>query len=111
MKTTDPARLNRVYRLRDLPQFVGLRRTVIAGMIKSDDFPKEGRVNEKVSPSACDTGAECNDGVRNDPHYCSEIQNRKVLLWLVSSQPGGAAAMTERELNLCKPMGGFHAQT
>ena len=35
MKQTEPNRLNRMYRLRDLPQFVGLQRTVIAEMIKA----------------------------------------------------------------------------
>ena len=33
-------RLNRVYRLRELPQFVGLRRTQIAELIKGGHFPK-----------------------------------------------------------------------
>ena len=32
--------LNRMYRLRDLPQFVGLRRTQIAVLIKTGEFPK-----------------------------------------------------------------------
>jgi prophage regulatory protein len=32
--------LNRVYRLRDLPQFVGLRRTQIGELIKAGEFPK-----------------------------------------------------------------------
>ena len=45
MKTTTPNQLNRVYRLRELPQFVGLRRTVIAGMVKSGDFPKPIKLN------------------------------------------------------------------
>jgi prophage regulatory protein len=33
-------RLNRLYRLRDLPQFVGLRRTQISELIKAGQFPK-----------------------------------------------------------------------
>ena len=37
---TDPNRLNRMYRLRDLPQFVGLRRTQICELIKAGEFPK-----------------------------------------------------------------------
>lgn len=37
---TDPNRLNRMFRLRDLPQFVGLRRTQIAELIKAGEFPK-----------------------------------------------------------------------
>jgi prophage regulatory protein len=37
---TDPNRLNRMFRLRDLPQFVGLRRTQIGELIKSGEFPK-----------------------------------------------------------------------
>lgn len=36
---TEP-HLNRMYRLRDLPQFVGLRRTQIAELIKTGEFPK-----------------------------------------------------------------------
>jgi predicted DNA-binding transcriptional regulator AlpA len=32
--------LNRMYRLRDLPQFVGLRRTQIIVLIKAGKFPK-----------------------------------------------------------------------
>ena len=48
-KTTLPAargdaarsdRLNRLYRLRDLPQFVGLRRTQISELVKAGQFPK-----------------------------------------------------------------------
>ena len=37
---TDTHRLNRMFRLRDLPQFVGLRRTQIGELIKSGQFPK-----------------------------------------------------------------------
>ena len=37
---TEPNRLNRMYRLRDLPQFVGLRRTQIGELIKAGEFPK-----------------------------------------------------------------------
>jgi len=37
---TDPNHLNRMYRLRDLPQFVGLRRTQISELIKTGEFPK-----------------------------------------------------------------------
>ena len=37
---TEPNRLNRMYRIRDLPQFVGLRRTQIAELIKLGQFPK-----------------------------------------------------------------------
>lgn len=33
-------RLNKMYRLRELPQFVGLRRTVIGELIKAGQFPK-----------------------------------------------------------------------
>jgi prophage regulatory protein len=33
-------RLHRLYRLKDLPQFVGLRRTQIAELIKDGKFPK-----------------------------------------------------------------------
>jgi prophage regulatory protein len=36
----DPTRLNRLYRLRDLPEFAGLRRTQIGELIKSGEFPK-----------------------------------------------------------------------
>ncbi len=32
--------LNRMYRLRDLPQFVGLRRTQISELIKLGKFPR-----------------------------------------------------------------------
>ena len=32
--------LNRMYRLRDRPQFVGLRRTQIGELIKDGQFPK-----------------------------------------------------------------------
>jgi prophage regulatory protein len=37
---TEPNRLNRMYRLRDLPQFVGLRRTQIGELIKAGQFPE-----------------------------------------------------------------------
>ena len=37
---TEPNRLNRMYRLRELPQFVGLRRTQIGELIKAGQFPK-----------------------------------------------------------------------
>lgn len=37
---TEPNCLNRMYRLRDLPQFVGLRRTQIAELIKNGQFPR-----------------------------------------------------------------------
>jgi prophage regulatory protein len=37
---TDNQSLNRVYRLAELPKFVGLRRTQIAEMIKAGAFPK-----------------------------------------------------------------------
>ena len=46
MKQTEPNRLNRMYRLRDLPQFVGLQRTVIAEMIKAGEFPRPIKLNE-----------------------------------------------------------------
>jgi prophage regulatory protein len=36
----DPSPLNRMFRLRDLPQFVGLRRTQIGELIKTGEFPK-----------------------------------------------------------------------
>jgi predicted DNA-binding transcriptional regulator AlpA len=45
MQATTPNQLTRVFRLRDLPPFVGLRRTVIAGMVKSGDFPAPIRLN------------------------------------------------------------------
>lgn len=32
--------LNRLYRLRDLPQFVGLRKTQIAGLVRTGKFPR-----------------------------------------------------------------------
>jgi prophage regulatory protein len=32
--------LSRMYRLRDLPQFVGLRRTQLSAQIKAGKFPK-----------------------------------------------------------------------
>ena len=37
---TDSHRLNRMFRLRDLPAFVGLRRTQIGELIKTGEFPK-----------------------------------------------------------------------
>ncbi|MBR1216200.1 AlpA family phage regulatory protein [Bradyrhizobium sp. JYMT SZCCT0180] len=37
---TQTYRLNRLFRLRDLPEFVGLRRTQIGELIKSGDFPQ-----------------------------------------------------------------------
>lgn len=37
---TEPNRLNRMYRLCDLPQFVGLRRTQISELIRRGEFPK-----------------------------------------------------------------------
>jgi prophage regulatory protein len=37
---SEPHRLNRMYRLRDLPQFVGLRRTQIGELIKLGKFPR-----------------------------------------------------------------------
>jgi prophage regulatory protein len=40
MDMTEPNRLNRMYRLRELPQFVGLRRTQIGDLIKAGQFPK-----------------------------------------------------------------------
>jgi prophage regulatory protein len=36
----EPTQLNRMFRLRDLPQFVGLRRTQIGELIKAGQFPK-----------------------------------------------------------------------
>jgi prophage regulatory protein len=36
----DTNQLNRMYRLRDLPQFVGLRRTQIGELIKAGAFPR-----------------------------------------------------------------------
>jgi len=54
MTTTDTAtanvpapRLQRVIRLRDLPDFVGLRRTAIEGMIAEGKFPKPIRLSER----------------------------------------------------------------
>ena len=37
---TDSHRLNRMFRLRDLPEFVGLRRTQIGELIKTGEFPE-----------------------------------------------------------------------
>lgn len=37
---TDSHRLNRLFRPRDLPEFVGLRRTQIGELIKTGEFPK-----------------------------------------------------------------------
>ena len=37
---THSNRLNRMFRLRDLPEFVGLRRTQITELIKTGEFPK-----------------------------------------------------------------------
>ncbi|WOH82147.1 AlpA family phage regulatory protein [Bradyrhizobium sp. BEA-2-5] len=37
---TGSHRLNRMFRLRELPEFVGLRRTQIGELIKSGEFPK-----------------------------------------------------------------------
>lgn len=37
---SEPALLNRMYRLKELPQFVGLRRTQIAELIRAGKFPK-----------------------------------------------------------------------
>lgn len=37
---TELAPLNRVYRLKDLPQFVGLRRSQIGELIRIGKFPK-----------------------------------------------------------------------
>ncbi|MBR1238430.1 AlpA family transcriptional regulator [Bradyrhizobium sp. AUGA SZCCT0182] len=34
------SRLNRMFRLRELPEFVGLRRTQIGELIKTGEFPK-----------------------------------------------------------------------
>ena len=48
---TEPNRLNRMYRLRDLPQFVGLRRTQIAELIKNGNFPGPLRFLTPVAPS------------------------------------------------------------
>jgi prophage regulatory protein len=38
--TDQQHRLNRMFRLRDLPEFVGLRRTQIGELIKAGEFPK-----------------------------------------------------------------------
>jgi predicted DNA-binding transcriptional regulator AlpA len=40
---TEHKQLNRVFRLRDLPQFVGLRRTQIGELIKAGEFPVPSR--------------------------------------------------------------------
>jgi prophage regulatory protein len=37
---SEPRRLNRMYRLSDLSQFVGLRRTQIGELIKEGKFPR-----------------------------------------------------------------------
>ena len=37
---TESNHLSRLYRLRELPQFVGLRRTQITELIKSGQFPR-----------------------------------------------------------------------
>lgn len=50
MPDTDTAaapRLQRVIRLRDLPDFVGLRRTAIEGLIAAGKFPKPIRLSER----------------------------------------------------------------
>jgi prophage regulatory protein len=36
----EPRRLNRIYRLADLPQIVGLKRTQIAEKVKAGEFPR-----------------------------------------------------------------------
>ena len=36
--TTEPTQLNRLYRLRDLPQFVGLQRTQISVLIRAAHY-------------------------------------------------------------------------
>jgi predicted DNA-binding transcriptional regulator AlpA len=36
----DCTRLNKMFRLRDLPQYVGLRRTQISELIRAGEFPK-----------------------------------------------------------------------
>jgi prophage regulatory protein len=37
---TDSHNLNRMFRLRELPEFVGLRRTQIGELIKAGEFPE-----------------------------------------------------------------------
>jgi predicted DNA-binding transcriptional regulator AlpA len=37
---TEHKQLNRMFRIRDLPQFVGLRRTQIGELIKAGEFPE-----------------------------------------------------------------------
>jgi predicted DNA-binding transcriptional regulator AlpA len=37
---TEPNRLNRMYRLKELPEFVGLRRTQISELIRIGEFPR-----------------------------------------------------------------------
>lgn len=40
--------LNRMYRLNDLPQFVGLRRTQIKVLIKEGKFPAAVKLSERA---------------------------------------------------------------
>jgi prophage regulatory protein len=44
--TIERPSLNRMFRLRDLSQFTGLRRTTIAELIKAGDFPAPIRLTE-----------------------------------------------------------------
>lgn len=37
---SEPAQLNKMYRLKDLPPYVGLRRTQIAELIRAGQFPR-----------------------------------------------------------------------
>lgn len=37
---SDTFRLNRMYRLRELPQYVGLRRTQIGELMRAGEFPR-----------------------------------------------------------------------
>jgi predicted DNA-binding transcriptional regulator AlpA len=38
--------LNRLYRLRDLPEFVGLQKTQIADLVRAGKFPKPVRLTD-----------------------------------------------------------------
>jgi prophage regulatory protein len=41
-----PFKLNRLFRLSELPQFTGLRRTQIGELIKAGEFPKPIKLSE-----------------------------------------------------------------
>jgi len=45
-KTQQDSALERVYKLKELPQFVGLRATAIHRMIRDGEFPKPIRITK-----------------------------------------------------------------